>query len=282
MAASNSYKIKTIKLTLDYSGSQTIIEGLAMGVTVTKPGLPEKNTANITVWGLKYDTMDQLTMLAFRPLESEKNTIMVEAGDKGGELSVVFKGEITAASADFNESPDISMKFECASGNYPQQIADPVMTVDGEAKATDLFSQWSGAMGYTYKDEGVTASVKNSWYEGSPLQKSYKLSRDIECEFYVDDDEVVVMPLGQAREGNAVLLNKDTGLIGYPVFNQDGIVCRCIYNPDVKQGGLIQVESIVPRASGTWRVVKLEHSLSAYNPGGGDWESKIEAQDYGN
>lgn len=275
-----SFTLKTIKLTLTYSGKQQVIEGLACDVNVTKPGLPEKNSASVSVWGLKYAAMEQLTMLAFRPLESEKNQITIEAGTKGEQLHTVFKGEITSASADFNESPDVSMKFECESGAYPQQIAEPVLTVDGEAKASDLFSQFAGGMGYSFKDEGLTTSVKDTWYSGSPFHKAYKLARDIDCELYVDDDEVIVMPLGQARKGNAVLLNKDSGLIGYPVFNQDGISCTCLYNPDLQYGGLVKIESIVPKATGTWRIVKLSHNLSAYKPGGGPWESQIEAQDY--
>jgi hypothetical protein len=275
-----SFTIKTIKLTLTYSGKQHTVEGLACTVDVTKPGLPEKNSASVSVWGLKYELMEELTMLAFRPLESEKNQIMIEAGDKDGQLSVVFKGEIVSASADYNDAPNIAMKFEAESGAYPQQIAEPVLTVDGEAKASDLFSKWASAMGYAFKDENLTASVKNAWFSGSPINKAYKLSRDINCELYIDDDQVVVMPAGQAREGNAVLLNKDSGLIGYPVFNQDGIVCRCLYNPDLIYGGLVKVESIVPKASGVWRITKLTHSLSAYEPSGGNWESQIEAQDY--
>jgi len=131
-----SFTIKTIKLTLTYSGKQHTVEGLACTVDVTKPGLPEKNSASVSVWGLKYELMEELTMLAFRPLESEKNQIMIEAGDKDGQLSVVFKGEIVSASADYNDAPNIAMKFEAESGAYPQQIAEPVLTVDGEAKAS--------------------------------------------------------------------------------------------------------------------------------------------------
>lgn len=275
-----SFTIKTIRLTLNYNGKQHTVEGLACTADITKPGLPEKNSASVTVWGLKYELMDELTMLAFRPLESQKNQITIEAGDKDGQLSVVFKGEIVSASADFNEAPDVAMKFEAESGSYPQQIAEPALTVDGEAKASDLFSKFAAAMGYDFKDEGLATSVKNSRFSGSPFSKACKLARDIDCELYVDDDKVIVMPAGQARKGNAVLLNKDTGLIGYPVFNQDGISCRCLYNPDLIYGGLIKVESIVPKATGAWRITKLTHSLSAYEPGGGNWESQIEAQNH--
>jgi hypothetical protein len=221
--------------------------------------------------------MAQLTMLAFKPLESQHNLISIKAGEKGGSLALVFQGEITSAFADFNAAPDVCMQFEADSGSYPQQISASVATVKGEAKADQLFSQFAQASGYTFKNEGITSSVQNAWFPGSPIDKMTKLARDVGCELIIDDGAIIVLPAGNAREGNAVLLTKNTGLIGYPTFNQDGITCRCIFNPDLIYGGLIKVESIVPRASGVWRITKLTHHITAYIPGGGNWESQIEA-----
>ena len=273
----DSYTIKTLKVTVTQDGTARAMEGLAVEATITKPGLPEKNSAKVKIWGLKYEVMAQLTMLAFRPLESQHNLLEVEAGDLGGRPALVFKGEITKASADFNSSPDVAMDFEASSGSYPQLIAKPVETVAGEAKAADLFAQFAAEAGYDYKNEGLTASVKNAWFPGSPIEKAYKLARDLDCELIIDDGAMITLPGGQARPGRAVLLTKDTGLLGYPTFNQDGITCRCLFNPDLVYGGLIKVESIVPKASGQWKITKLSHELSAYKPGGGAWESKIEA-----
>lgn len=280
-----SFSIKTIQLsitlgkgTFSEGGNTKVIEGLACDVSVQKPGLPEKNSAAVKVWGLKYEDMAQLTMLAFKPLESQHNLISIKAGELGKNLSLVFAGEITSAFADFNQAPSPCMQIEADSGSYPQQIAKPVVTTQGEASADQLFAQFAKEAGYTYKNEGVTASVQNAWFPGSPIDKISKLARDIGCDLLIDDGAVVVMPEGQPRQGNAVLLTAETGLIGFPTFNQDGIVCRCMYNPDLQYGGLIKVEkSVVPKANGTWRITKLNHELSAYNPQGGPWESQVEA-----
>ena len=278
------FSIKTIQIAVTLGkgsfsegGNTKTIEGLACEASIQKPGLPEKNSATVKIWGLKYEDMAELTMLAFKPLESQHNLIAVKAGEQGGSLALVFQGEVTSAYADFNAAPDVCMEFEADSGSYPQQIAAPVATVKGEAKADQLFAQYAKEAGYTYRNEGVTGSVQNAWFPGSPVDKMAKLARDIGCELLIDDGEVIVLPAGQARKGNAVLLAKDTGLIGYPTFTQDGISCRCLFNPDLVYGGLIKVESIVPRASGAWKITKLTHSISAYVPGGGNWESQIEA-----
>ena len=75
----------------------------------------------------------------------------------------------------------------------------------------------------------------------------------------------------------SVLINAGSGLIGYPTFSNQGIILSCEYNPLIKQQGLIQVESVVPKSTGTWRVIKLNHIIAANIPAGGDWKTQIEA-----
>jgi len=278
----DSFSVKTIQIAVTIGGNIQIIEGLACEVTVEKPGLPEKNSAAVKIWGLDRNRMKELTTLSFRPLEMGYNPISIKAGELGKDgkqpaLSLVFQGEITFAAADFSGAPDPCMDIEAVCGSYPQLMAAPVHTTKGAATADSLFAQWSKEAGYTYRNEGVTSSVQNAWFPGSPIDKMMKLARDIRCELLIDDGVVIVLPPGKVRSGNAVFLSKATGLIGYPTFNQDGIVCKCIYNPDLIHGGLIEVESIVPHATEAWKITKLTHNLSAYVPGGGNWESQIEA-----
>lgn len=281
---SGTFSLKTIRIaitlgagTFSGGGSTKIIEGLACEATILKPGLPEKNSANVTVWGLPYADMAQLTMLAFKPLESEHNLIEIRAGEAGSALPLIFQGEITGASADFNNSPDPCMRFEADSGSYPQQMATPVVTVKGEVQADKLFARFATEAGYGYDNEGVSSSVRDAWFPGSPVDKMVKLARDVGCELLIDDGRVIVLPAGAARNGSPVSLSKHTGMIGYPTFTQNGIACRCLFNPDLAYAGLIKINSLVPRANGEWRITKLSHNLSAHTPGGGSWESRIEA-----
>ena len=259
-------------------GASKTIEGLACEIIVDKPGLPDKHKARVKIWGLPYADMAELTMLTFKPQESYHNLMSIKAGEQGGALALLFEGEIMSASADFNQSPDPCMDFAAESGDYAQQIASPLVTVKGELAADRLFARFAAEAGYRYRNEGVEASVLNACFSGSPLDKMHKLAREVGCELIIDDGEALVLPAGQARQGEAVLLNRASGLIGYPTFTQDGISCRCLFNPNLLYAGLIEVQSQVPRASGTWRITRLSHMLSAYTPGGGMWESRVEAQ----
>ena len=285
MSASFSKKAIRLSITLGevtFAGGRATktIEGLACDVSVRKSGVPDKNEAKVKVWGLSYESMAQLTMLAFKPLESQHNLISIEAGVKGGAMSLVFEGEIVSAFADFNAAPDVCMEFEADSGAYPQQVALPSATVNGEVRAEHLFAQFAAQAGYSFRNEGVTSSVRDASFAGSPYDKLFKLARYLGCQLIIDDGAVVVTPAGQARRGGSVPLNKDTGLIGYPTFTREGISCRCLFNPCLEFGGLINVQSKVPHATGIWRITGLNHAITAETPGGGRWESQIEAAFY--
>ena len=283
--ADNSFTQKTVRVTVVLGqgsfgggGNAKTIEGFGTDATITKPGLPEKNKATVKVTGLKYDDMAQMTMLAFKPLKSLKNLLTIQAGDAGdANPPIAFKGEITSAFADFNTAPDVTFNIEAQSGSYPSLIPSPQETVRGQATAESLIGKYAAECGYSFKNEGVTGSIKNAVLNGSPVEKMRAVADQVGCELMIDDDSVVIMPPESSRSGNAVYLSKDSGLLGYPTFNADGIVLKAIYQPDFQLGGLVQVKSIVPRSSGTWKITKLSHTLSAFKPQGGPWRSDIEA-----
>ena len=132
-------------------------------------------------------------------------------------------------------------------------------------------------MGYTFRNDGVTAQLNNAVFNGSPMEQARAAARQVGAEMFVDDDTLILCPSGGGKQGNAVKLSKKTGMIGYPVINNEGVEIKALYNPAFKLGGLIEVESIVPKASGTWRIIKLSHELHAFCPEGGPWFSQMTA-----
>ena len=284
MSLLDSFNLKTIRTTVTLrrgqfaeGGNTRVIEGLATEVSIQKPGLPEPNSASIKIYGLKYDAMEQMTMLAFRPLEMYYNTIEISAGRLGENLPTVFKGHISRASADFNQSPDPCMNIEAMSGYFAQQLPTPAITVNGSVSAETIFAQCAKDAEMIYENHGVASAINNGAYPGDPITKMKKLAHDVNCDLIIDDGIVITKPADTPRRGNAVLLSPQTGLIGYPTFSQTGISCKCIFNPVIQYGRLVKIESVVPRATGEWFVTKISHSLSAYTPRGGNWETQIEA-----
>ena len=258
-------------------GTEKVINGLPVDVHVSKTGGDEKPSCEVSIGGMNYSDMEQLTTLAFRPLQVRKNLISIYAGDAESGLTQIFAGEITTAAADFNAAPDVQFKIEAIAGYYPSLIPAGPQAVAGEAPAADIISQQAQLMGYNFDNQGVTARLRNCILNGSPMQKARAAAAQVGATLLIDDNTLILLPAGKERKGTTVLLSENSGMIGYPSFTSDGIEVSALFNPAFQLGGLIDVQTIVPKASGTWRITKLEHVLSANLPQSGPWDSRSEA-----
>ena len=66
-------------------------------------------------------------------------------------------------------------------------------------------------------------------------------------------------------------------MIGYPTFTNTGIQGATFFRPDLRIGASVRVESIVPHATGTWKIVQLSHELSANMPSSSSWRTTFAA-----
>lgn len=276
-----SYTEKALEFTISLNGKTKTIRGLAASAKIVKNGLPDNNSATIKIYNMLYEDMAELTTLSFTPLAMRHNSIIVRAGEADAQnLPVVFSGNIAHAYADFSSVPDVAMHIEAQTGYYGQQIAEKPMSVQGKASIGDLVAGWAEKLGMSFKNEGVPQSVLNAVFNGSPLAKAKQAAAQVGAHLIVDDDMVTLLPANTPKQGSSVLLTPDTGLIGYPTFTQNGISLESIFNPHLQYFGTVQVESIVPKASGTWTITRLEHDLAAFDPEGGPWSSLIDGVNY--
>lgn len=261
----------------DGKGNQKSFEDFETVVSIEKPGLPDKAKAKVDISNLEYNTMQQLTMLAFKPLKVKKNTIAIYAAAENGEYGLAFSGEIMSAYADFSQAPKAVMHLEAEAGGYAGLIAKGPVAAKGEVQASKLIQQFASEMGYTFKNEGVTASVKNAVFNGTPLEKARAVAAQVGAQLIVDDNKVILLDPQKGRSGQIPLLSAKSGMLGYPSFNNEGITVTCLFNPNLELGGMVKVESIVPGASGEWKISKLTHNLTANSVSPGPWNSVIDA-----
>ena len=253
-------------------------EGIEIHATIEKPGEPDQNKATVELYNISMDAMRDITTLAFKPLQNKNNQIAIFAGDDETGMSQCFSGEIQTAYADFSSAPTISMHIEAAAGSFSALKASPPIAVNGSQSAASLIEQFAIESGYTFQNNGVSAQVRNAVLNGSPIQKARAVANMVGCELIIDDSVVKIQPFEKGLdEGNAVLMSKEAGMLGYPAFTNDGIHLRCLYNPDLQLGGMVEVDSIVPGAKGTWKITKLSHSLVANSNAPADWFSEVEA-----
>lgn len=282
MSKSFTQKMIEIRLTLadgGFAGGENtkIIRGLGCDVEITKPGLPAKNSCKATIWGMPLADMEALTMLAFEPLKVRKNKIAVYAGDEEG-LALAFAGDITGAWPDFNAAPDVAFRMEALTGYVASVTPRKIYTAPGTVGIEAIMRQLAGEMGVAFGNNGVTGSLAQPALSGGLYEQAASVARMADIELVLDDEAMVIQPWDAVRDADAEppVWRDSTGVKGYPTFTQTGISVTGLYAPALVQGGALRVESIVPKASGTWKIISLKHKLQAHYPGATQWHTTVE------
>lgn len=272
-------KIIEVHITLangEFSNHTTtkIIRGLPITYESDQAGLPSRGTAKVRIYGIKLEDLEALTFLSFKPLYVNLNKIAVYAGDEETGLSLEFAGEITSSYPEYNNAPDVYLEIEAMSGYYSGMLAVPPYTFKGSIPIATVIQTLSSQMGYTFVNEGETKQILNPYLEGSPVQKIIQLVKTHNLDVTISNN-TVRLRASNVRRRVKVVLSKDTGLLGYPSFTENGLRLRANYIPTLELGDVIEVESIVPRASGQWEVISFSNSLGSDTPDA-PWFTNIE------
>ena len=287
MAQSYSLKSIRVTITLADAGRQMVFtDPLAIAVNVQKTGAPELPKAKVAIKGLTLATMSQLTMLSFDATSLRRNFIEIAAGEKGRQLAVIFRGEITTAQADMNASPSPVFQIDAITCAYPKLIPQTPVAVSGNQPASDMMETLAKQAGLKFVNDGVTASISNCVINGDAISKMKWVADTVGADLVIDDDEAHLIPRNGTRNSGAAvtasefqttakIIGPDSGAIGYPSFDAQGIRFCCFFRPDIQIAGYVRISSSVARANGTWKVYSISHTLSANDPGGGPWRTEV-------
>lgn len=256
-----------------------------ISLVVDKYGALSQNTARVRLYGLPVSVMNQLTHLSFNPLEFPNNTISVSAAEGAAPLSLVYAGNILAARADYSGAPEVFLDVQCMTGYYGKLAAVPPTSYQGATDVSGAMAQLAAQLGFGFEDNGVKSTLFSPYLPGSAWQQAVKLSKSAGIDMYLDDDVLAICPRGVARAqvGDVPVVAAGSGLVGYPTFDKMGISFRCLYDPSIVLGGLVQLRSVVTvvngenqpsPANGQWRVVSLGHVLESEKPEG-EWFSTV-------
>jgi len=269
--------------TFDGTNNQVQLTGLKMDAEIDKGGHPSKNKLKLKIYGMNQNDMAKLTTLpakAGKALAVHHSKLQLLAGDQFG-LATAFGGEITGAWIDYQSAPDLYLSIEALAGYYPAIAPVAPKSFPGGVPAAGIMSTLASQMGYAFENNGVTAQLHNPYLPGTAMQQAGAVAAAANIEFGVDDDTLFICPRGTARAGTAPLISAATGMMKYPLFDKEGLKVSTLYNPGIKLGGLVVVQSSIAVCCGTWRVHGLKHHLTSETPSG-PWESKVSATWVGN
>ncbi|CAK7258662.1 MULTISPECIES: hypothetical protein [unclassified Shinella] len=255
-------------------GNSYSAAGLRTSCSGTVVGGQQINNFRMAIFGLPLDVMNQLSNVGPRFQQTLDNRVTVTAGDDVSGMHVVFEGNIYHAMVDATAMPQVAFLVEAKTGYFHQVKPATPLSIRGSADVAGMMSQIAGQLGMSFENNGVTAKLANPYYAGSLVQQATAIARDAGIVWVMERNVLAINNPGDKREGETVLISPQTGLIGYPLFNQQQIILKSAFNPAVKFQGEIEVKSDIEPANGKWIVNALNYELEAEMPQG-KWHMDI-------
>jgi hypothetical protein len=272
----NTFQHRILKLTFALgqgnfgdSGFNTLaVSGLRASATISKLVGASQPSLELVVFGLSLDAMNQLTTVGKQPFSMRNNTIQVEAGYSGGQLSTVYQGLIYQAFADMSAQPEAALIVLSTTNGLVAMKPVPPTSYKGAVDVAVVMASLAAGMGYSFENNGVSVMLRDPYFPGTAWQQVMSAARAANINATLDLGVLAIWPLNGTREGNIPVVSAETGLVGYPRYTDTAVSCTTLFNPAIGFGGSTKLESILTPAVGTWTVKSVTHRLESESPSG--------------
>jgi hypothetical protein len=219
---------------------------------VKQSDLQSPNNARIRVYNLSDATVRALRTEYTKATTAGLAQIILQAGYEGadGNYGVIFQGSVKQLRIGKEGPTDKYLDILAADGDLAHNFAFIRKSLAAGSTYQDQFNALVEAMKaqgiMSGNNQGIVTPVKIT--RGKVL---YGMARDglrdltdsFGASWSIQNGVVQVLPLTGYLPGQAVVLNSATGLIGRPEQTEDGITARCLLNPLLKIGGLVQIDN---------------------------------------
>jgi hypothetical protein len=216
--------------------------------------------ADITIYGLSQELINQISTLGY-VLNYNFNTIQIYAGYDASLSNLVYSGYIIKAWADYGDV-NRPLNLQCTT-NYLMQLDNPPATnPQGNVDIAQTFSSLADKMGFGFSNSGVSGQIDSPILSGSYPEQVKTLAKQTNTTFGISNNMLAIAPNGQGLHTAVYEIDNTTGLLGYPVIDQWGIRFRIRFNPLILLGQYVNVQSIVPKANGSWYIYSKVSELN--------------------
>ena len=275
-------KILTATLTMgqgpdgDAPGETLTLSGLRMTADTLSPIGDSMGKLTLRIFGLSQDVMNRYTSIGVINMAYKAgNRVTVSAGDSETAPALIFSGMIFEAWADYAGAPDVAFNIVAFSGMEPLLKQAPVSSFKGGADVAEVMGGLAALAGLTLEDGGVKGKMASPYFHGTILQQIRACAQEADIWYSVELGKLVIWPKNAARPGDIPLISPGTGMVGYPALNSKGMAVKTLFDPRIRLGGKVRVESSLPMATGEFAVFNFGHQLSTLVPGG-PWFTNLE------
>lgn len=182
-----------------------------------------------------------------KALQDEFTRVTLQVGYGGGQLGTIFDGNIIQVFDGRESQVDTMATIVAGDGDEAVNFSVTNQTLAAGSTLTEQFQAViANFNGYGVKQGYIGALPANPLPRGKAAVGMTKdvmrrLAQQAGANWSIQNGRVNVMPITGYLPGEAVVLNSDTGMIGFPQQTQDGITVRCLINPKITVGGRVQI-----------------------------------------
>lgn len=260
-----------------------LVDALRVTFNITKSLEPFPNSSTIEITNLSATS---------RALIEEKRSVVVLSAGYGTDLKNIFIGDIARISTK-RVGPDVITEIEAGDGEVAFKDAKLDASFAPGTRFSQVLSAITSSLGLTQGQvKGVNGN--DQFQQGLTLSGPSRnhldtLTRRQRLEWSIQDNQLQILPVDEATDETAIVLNGSTGLVGTPyktkVVNENllkkkdgvqaesGVSCVALLNAEIRPGRRIKLESEF--INGVFTVRECVHVGDTH---GNAWYTKIEAR----
>lgn len=260
-------------------------ESLDCSFAIEKSLKPEPNTCELTIYNLSEEHQSQLEQI--RPRDKQAKTgipCKIEAG-YDEETSLVWLGDLRTAQTTRDESDWVTV---LTSGDGEKAWAHarlhvsygpktPIETaLRAIVRALGVGEGNLSKVVHRLKINGSAIFPAGRVLAGSASRELVDLARSADLEVSIQDGALQFLDRGAALAGTAIRLSGETGLVGSPTVDNEGLLsATMLMMPDVRPGAVMVVEA--ERVKGNYKISK---ATWRGDTSADEWYIDVEAKRY--
>jgi hypothetical protein len=202
------------------------------------------NSAAIRVYNMKAETLSKIVT------NGEYNNVVLNAGYQQGNYGVIFQGAVKQYRVGRENQTDTFLDILASDGDVGYNQGFVNQTLDKSAtdaqRAQALIAKMpkvsAGNLAILSKD-GNTTNIRGKVQFGMARALMRDIASTYNSSWSIQNGQVNVLPFSGYLPGEAVKINRYTGLIGLPEQTDEGIKLSCLLNPKLRVGGLVQLDN---------------------------------------
>jgi len=249
-----------------------------------RQGGKQYGNAKVQVYGVPLATMNQIARLWLEALTPQNtDTVQINVWDGQGFIPF-FDGVITWSAVNASQMPQVYLDIEANAAMQGMNSTASPYANPGPVALTSALNAIATPAGLTvnFDTSAQDYQLVQQRAVGTPVQQITQVMNQFpNLTWFINLQQLVVRDALAPLNSPAIRVAKDTGMIGYPVYSTSGLTVSTLFDPRIRPGLALDVETEFDFVNRTvWVASVLAHTLDVNLPGG-QWMTQAAANSFG-